>query len=88
MNEIGKKEGRKGRRKGRREESKKEKEEGQKKAREERKIATNISSNKGNIIITSIEMKEEYINVMSNFLLINPMILMKLTLFKSRNGQN
>lgn len=67
---------------------KKEKEEGQKKAREERKIATNISSNKGNIIITSIEMKEEYINVMSNFLLVNPMILMKLTLFKSRNGQN
>ena len=59
----------------------------QEKAREERKIVTNISSTKGNII-TSTEMKEEYVNVMSNFLIINPMILMELTLFKSINGPN
>ena len=59
------------------------KKEGQKKAREERKIERK-SSNKGNTIITTTEMKEEYINVMNNFLLINPMILVKLALLKHK----
>ena len=65
------------------------KKEGQKKGRERKQNnVTNINSEKGNIIIASTEVKEEYVNIMSNFVQINSTILMKWAYSKSMSCQN